>query len=73
MSSIRTLCCQWSYGTAGISARRKGKLPFHLFTPHLQYGLHSQFVNLDWMQVFWPEPFVYIHPLPQKKGDCVTW
>lgn len=46
-----------------------GTLPFHLFTPHLQYGLHSQFVNLDWMQVFWPEPFVYIHPFAaQKKG-----
>lgn len=50
-------------------AGAQGALPFHLFTPHLQYGLHSQFVNLDWMQVFWPEPFVYIHPLAaQKKG-----
>ncbi|HEC1250131.1 TPA: molybdopterin-dependent oxidoreductase, partial [Citrobacter braakii] len=50
-------------------AGAQGTLPFHLFTPHLQYGLHSQFVNLDWMQVFWPEPFVYIHPLAaQKKG-----
>lgn len=44
-------------------------LPFHLFTPHLQYGLHSQFVNLDWMQTFWPEPFAYIHPsAAEKKG-----
>lgn len=44
-------------------------LPFHLFTPHLQYGLHSQFVNLDWMQVFWPEPYVYMHPkAAQQKG-----
>lgn len=26
-------------------------------------------MNLDWMQVFWPEPFVYIHPVAaQKKG-----
>lgn len=50
-------------------AGAQGALPFHLFTPHLQYGLHSQFVNLDWMQVFWPEPFVYIHPsAAQKKG-----
>lgn len=47
----------------------KSELPFHLFTPHLQYGLHSQFVNLDWMQTFWPEPFVYMHPLAaSKKG-----
>lgn len=47
----------------------KSKLPFHLFTPHVQFGLHSQFINLDWMQVFYPEPFVYIHPSSaQKKG-----
>ncbi|ECM0197846.1 molybdopterin-dependent oxidoreductase [Salmonella enterica subsp. enterica serovar Muenchen] len=47
----------------------ESKLPFHLFTPHVQFGLHSQFINLDWMQVFYPEPFVYIHPSSaQKKG-----
>mgnify|MGYP005982437201 FL=1 len=44
-------------------------LPFHLFTPHVQFGLHSQFINLDWMQVFYPEPFVYLHPeSAAKKG-----
>jgi anaerobic selenocysteine-containing dehydrogenase len=47
----------------------QSKLPFQLFTPHLQYGLHSQFVNLDWMQVFWPEPFVYMHPVAAEKRD----
>ena len=51
----------------------EGKLPFQLFTPHLQYGLHSQFVNLDWMQVFWPEPFVYIHPVAAKKKGIRDW
>lgn len=45
----------------------ESKLPFHLFTPHVQFGLHSQFINLDWMQVFYPEPFVYIHPSSAKK------
>jgi anaerobic selenocysteine-containing dehydrogenase len=46
----------------------EGKLPFQLFTPHVQYGLHSQFVNLDWMQVFWPEPLSISIRLPRKKG-----
>ncbi len=36
--------------------------PFRLLTPHVQFGLHSQFVNLDWTQVYYPEPFVFIHP-----------
>ena len=40
----------------------EGKLPFQLLTPHTYFGLHSQFINLDWMQCFYPEPFVYIHP-----------
>ena len=47
----------------------KSTLPFHLFTPHVQFGIHSQFINLDWMQVFYPEPFVYKHPISaQKRG-----
>ncbi|WP_196208636.1 molybdopterin-dependent oxidoreductase [Citrobacter sp. Res13-Sevr-PEB04-36] len=45
----------------------KSTLPFHLFTPHVQFGIHSQFINLDWMQVFYPEPFVYMHPLSAEK------
>lgn len=53
--------------------RKPSKLPFHLFTPHVQFGLHSQFINLDWMQVFYPEPFVYIHPSSaQKKASART-
>lgn len=47
----------------------EGKAPFHLFTPHVQFGLHSQFINLDWMQVFYPEPYVYLHPsAASRKG-----
>jgi molybdopterin guanine dinucleotide-containing S/N-oxide reductase-like protein len=50
-------------------AEAKSTLPFHLFTPHVQFGIHSQFINLDWMQVFYPEPFVYMHPISaQKRG-----
>lgn len=45
----------------------KSTLPFHLFTPHVQFGIHSQFINLDWMQVFYPEPFVYMHPISADK------
>ncbi|EPH1778379.1 molybdopterin-dependent oxidoreductase [Citrobacter freundii] len=45
----------------------KSTLPFHLFTPHVQFGIHSQFINLDWMQVFYPEPFVYMHPISAEK------
>lgn len=45
----------------------KSTLPFHLFTPHVQFGIHSQFINLDWMQVFYPEPFVYMHPTSAEK------
>ncbi|MCO4138271.1 molybdopterin-dependent oxidoreductase [Citrobacter portucalensis] len=45
----------------------KSTLPFHLFTPHVQFGIHSQFINLDWMQVFYPEPFVYMHPVSAEK------
>lgn len=41
---------------------RKATAPFRLLTPHVQFGLHSQFVNLDWMEAFYPEPLVYIHP-----------
>lgn len=43
-------------------AGRKATAPFRLLTPHVQFGLHSQFINLDWMEAFYPEPFVYIHP-----------
>jgi len=47
-----------------------------LLTPHTKFGLHSQFVNLDWMEEFNPEPFVYVHPRTAaerniKDGDLV--
>ena len=48
---------------------RRPDAPFRLMTPHIQFGLHSQFINLDWMEAYYPEPFVYIHPdAARKKG-----
>jgi len=41
---------------------RKAYDEFRLLTPHTKFGLHSQFVNLDWMQEFNKEPFLYMHP-----------
>lgn len=41
---------------------RKPTARLRLLTPHTKFGLHSQFVNLDWMEDFNPEPFVYVHP-----------
>ena len=50
---------------------RKPTKPFQLLTPHTKFGLHSQFVNLDWMERFYPEPFVYIHPQAAKAKGVV--
>lgn len=35
---------------------------FRLLTPHTKFGLHSQFINLDWMKEYNKEPYVYMHP-----------
>lgn len=43
----------------------KGRTPqrrFYALSPHIQFGIHSQFVNLDWMESVYQEPFVYINP-----------
>ncbi|MEG2171759.1 MAG: molybdopterin-dependent oxidoreductase [Desulfovibrionaceae bacterium] len=41
---------------------RKPSRPFQAITPHTQFGIHSQFVNLDWMEAVYEEPLVYINP-----------
>ena len=48
----------------------------HLITPHVQFGIHSQFIHLDWMEAVYPEPLVYLHPQTAynhgiKPGDPV--
>ena len=57
-------------------ARRKPYDKFRVLTPHTQFGLHSQFVNLDYMEDFNKEPHVYINPNAAKaknisEGDMV--
>ena len=57
-------------------APREKNNKYRLLTPHNKFGLHSQFVNLDWTEEFNPKPFVYIHPdLAAEKnikdGDTV--
>ena len=42
--------------------KRKSYDKFRLLTPHTKFGLHSQFVNLDWMHEYNKEPYVYMHP-----------
>ncbi len=49
---------------------------YRLLTPHSKFGIHSQFINLDWSEEFNPKPFVYLHPkLATEKsindGDTV--
>ena len=56
--------------------RRKAYDKFRVLTPHTQFGLHSQFVNIDYMEDFNKEPFVYINPDAAKAknisdGDMV--
>jgi anaerobic selenocysteine-containing dehydrogenase len=57
----------------------KGRKPYdklRLLTPHTKFGLHSQFINLDWMEDFNPQPYVYINPATARtrniaEGDMV--
>jgi anaerobic selenocysteine-containing dehydrogenase len=56
--------------------RREAYDKFRVLTPHTQFGLHSQFVNIDYMEDFNKEPFVYINPIAAKAkkindGDMV--
>lgn len=56
--------------------RRKAYDKFRVLTPHTQFGLHSQFMNLDYMADFNKEPFLYINPKAAeakgiKDGDMV--
>lgn len=38
------------------------KYPYWLLTPHSQYGINSQFYNIDWIANLDAEPLVYVHP-----------
>jgi len=57
------LCAE--HGHKALPEYMEGRKPYdklRVLTPHTKFGIHSQFVNLDWMEDFNPEPFVYIHP-----------
>lgn len=43
------------------------RYPLRLLSPHQQYGLNSQFQNLDWLLAINPEPFLLIHPVTAEK------
>jgi anaerobic selenocysteine-containing dehydrogenase len=45
-----------------FKAGRENYDKFRLLTPHTKFGLHSQFVNLDWMHEYNEEPYIYMHP-----------
>jgi len=48
---------------------RKPYGPYRLLTPHSKFNIHSQFQNLDWMEEFNSEPYVYLNPaLAKEKG-----
>lgn len=51
---------------------REATAPFRLLTPHVQFGLHSQFVNLDWWKTSIPNPLsIFIPTLPKPKASAI--
>jgi anaerobic selenocysteine-containing dehydrogenase len=67
------------YGHTKLPEYKARRVPydkFRVLTPHTQFGLHSQFVNLDYMEDFNKEPYIYINPKAAKakgikEGDMV--
>lgn len=68
------------HGFKALPEYVEARKPFdklRLLTPHTKFGIHSQFVNLDWMEDFNPQPYVYIHPRTARSrnitdGEMVT-
>lgn len=52
-----------------FKASRKPYDKLRLLTPHTKFGIHSQFINLDWMEEFNPRPYVYLNPKTAKVRD----
>lgn len=55
---------------------REPTAPFPLYAAHIQYCLHSRFINIDWMKTIYSEPSVFIHPAAVREkgiaeGDMV--
>lgn len=68
---FRSELCEQN-GHAALPVYKEGRKPYDVFrvlTPHTQFGLHSQFINLDWMKEYNKEPFIYMHPdAAREKG-----
>lgn len=71
------LCAE--HGHQALPKFKEGREPYdklRLLTPHTKFGIHSQFINLDWMEEFNPKPFCYLNPIAAsargiKEGDQV--
>lgn len=71
------LCAE--HGFNALPKYVPGRKPYdklRLLTPHTKFGIHSQFINIDWMEDFNDKPYVYIHPVTARSrnisdGDMV--
>jgi len=52
-------------------AGRQAYDKLRLLTPHTKFAIHSQFLNLDWMEEFCPEPYVYLNPITARSRGIV--
>ncbi|MFN2343066.1 MAG: molybdopterin-dependent oxidoreductase [Desulfonatronovibrio sp.] len=75
---FRSELCE-QHGHQALPRFKEGRKPYdkmRLLTPHTKFGLHSQFINLDWMEEFNPKPYCYLNPIAAesrgiKDGDQV--
>lgn len=59
---VSALCAQHGLNALPVYVPgRKSSYPLQVITPHTQFGIHSQFVNLDWMESIYEEPLLYIN------------
>ncbi|MBA2882035.1 anaerobic selenocysteine-containing dehydrogenase [Desulfosalsimonas propionicica] len=57
------LCAQHGHqALPKFKAARKPYDKLRLLTPHTKFGIHSQFINIDWMEEFNKKPYCYLHP-----------
>ncbi|MCF8031384.1 MAG: molybdopterin-dependent oxidoreductase [Desulfohalobiaceae bacterium] len=62
------LCAE--HGHMALPKFKAGREPYdklRLLTPHTKFGIHSQFINLDWTEEFYNKPFCYLHPRAATK------
>lgn len=62
------LCAE--HGHMALPKFKAGREPYdklRLLTPHTKFGIHSQFINLDWTEEFYNKPFCYLHPQAAKE------